>query len=146
MSIHYQLEIEINKPREQVVKLFDNPDNLKEWQPGFVGMKQLEGEPGTIGAKCELQYQMGKRKVTMIETLETRNLPDELHGTYQTKGVWNRVKNYFFEHGEDKTLWKSEVEFKGQGFMWLMMKLMPGSFKKQSHKHMRLFKAFAEKQ
>lgn len=146
MSIHYQLEIEIDKPREQVVKLFDNPDNLKEWQPGFVSMKQLQGEPGSVGSKCELQYKMGNRNVTMIETLETRNLPHELHGTYEAKGVWNRVKNFFFEQGEDKTLWKSEIEFKGKGFMWLMMKLMPGSFKKQSYKYMKLFKAFAEKQ
>ena len=31
----YQNEIEINLPLNRVIELFDNPDNLKRWQPGL---------------------------------------------------------------------------------------------------------------
>lgn len=31
----YTCEITINQPLNKVIELFDNPDNLKHWQPGL---------------------------------------------------------------------------------------------------------------
>lgn len=42
----YTVEIEIDRPIDEVVALFDDPENLKHWQPGFVSMKPLAGTPG----------------------------------------------------------------------------------------------------
>ena len=92
-----------------------------------------------------LSYKMGKREMNLVETIIKRNLPDELHMTYDTKGVHNIQKNHFKEEG-DKTRWVSESEFQFSGFgMKLMAFFMPGAFKKQSLKYMQDFKAFAEK-
>ena len=140
----YTNEIIINCSREDVIKLFDNPDNMKHWQDGFQSLEYLSGNPGEIGAKSKLSYQMGKRHVEMIETITVRNLPDEFSGTYEAKGVWNEVKNYFFEVDADKTKWVSECEFQFKGFMRIIAFLFPGSFKKQSMKFMQDFKKFAE--
>jgi carbon monoxide dehydrogenase subunit G len=140
----YTLDIEINLPREKVIELFDNPDNHKHWQPGLISYEHLSGNAGQPGAKTRLIYKMGKREVEMIETVTVRNLPEEFSGTYEAKGVWNSMKNTFTETENGTTIYTAETEFKMKGFMKLMAAIMPGAFKKQTFKYMKLFKEFAE--
>ena len=110
-----------------------------------MSFEPLEGTPGQKGAKSQLKYLMGKRKVDMIETIISRNLPEEFSATYEAKGVWNEVCNYFYETNPNSTKWVTENEFRFSGFMKIIGSLMPGAFKKQSFQYMELFKAFAEK-
>ncbi|MCZ4696003.1 SRPBCC family protein [Ancylomarina euxinus] len=140
----YEVEVDINLSREIVIRLFDNPANMKHWQPGLVSVEHLSGQPGEVGAKSKLYYKMGKREVVMIETITSKNLPSEFSGTYEAKGVWNHVQNYFIEINENKTVWKSVNEFRCTGFFKIMIFLMPGMFKKETCKHLVNFKEFAE--
>lgn len=140
----YTNEVEINLPREKVVELFDNIDNLKHWQPGLLSFEALSGTPGHPGAKSKLKYKMGKKEIEMVETITKRDLPDEFSGTYETKGVWNSVSNKFIPVGDNKTKIISETEFNFSGFMKVIGFLMPGAFKKESQKFLDRFKAFAE--
>ena len=91
----YTLETEIHLPREEVIKLFDNQENCFKWQEGLQSFEHVSGEPGQPGAKSRLVYQMGKRRIEMMETITARNLPDEFRGTYDAKGVHNIVENRF---------------------------------------------------
>ncbi|NAS32763.1 SRPBCC family protein [Flavobacteriaceae bacterium R38] len=142
----YQHEILINLPREELIKKFDNPDNMKHWQRGFISFNHESGEPGKPGAKSKLKYKMGKREIEMTETIKKRNLPEEFHGTYEAKGVFNLQENYFKIIDDNTTKWVSVSEFKFTTFtMKIMGALMPGAFKKQSYKYMTDFKNFAEK-
>ena len=68
----YQLEIEIQKPRDAVLELFDDPSNMKKWQPSLLEYRHLSGEQGQPGAKSEQVHKLGKRDVTMIETITKR--------------------------------------------------------------------------
>ncbi|MEN8790274.1 MAG: SRPBCC family protein [Flavobacteriaceae bacterium] len=141
----YTTEITINLPRDEFIKKFDNAENMKHWQKGLISYSQISGPPGKEGSKMELHYQMGKRKLVLIETIIKRNLPYEFHATYDAKGVHNIQKNFFKEIEESKTLWVSESEFQFSGiFMKLMGFFMPGAFKKQSCQYMEDFKSFAE--
>ncbi|MBO0324262.1 SRPBCC family protein [Muricauda sp. CAU 1633] len=141
----YTTEILVELPRDEFTKKLDDPENMKHWQRGLVGYEQLSKNPGQEGAQMALSYTMGNRKMDMVETIIKRNLPEEMHTTYDTKGVHNIQKNYFKEE-DGKTRWISESEFQFSGFgMKLMGFLMPGAFKKQSKKYMEDFKAFAEK-
>lgn len=142
----YTNEVEINLPIQKVIELFDNPDNLHKWQPGFISFEPLNGTIGQLGAQSKLKYKMGNRDVELIETIIHRNLPHEFHGTYATKGVFNKQENYFTEITPGKTKWLSKTEFSFSGIMKLFGWLFPGSFKKQSQKYLDLFKAFAENQ
>lgn len=139
----YSNEIEINLPRKKVIELFDNPDNMAKWQEGFVSFEPLSGKPGKEGSTAKLKYKMGKREVEMVETITKRNLPDEFHGTYEAKNVYNEVNNIFIDQG-DSTKWVSDNVFQFSGFMKLFAFFMPGAFKKQSLKYMKDFKSFAE--
>lgn len=140
----YNVEITINLPRTKVIELFDSTDNLKKWQPGLISFDHVSGTPGEVGAKSKLHYRMGKRDIEMIETITVKNLPDEFSGTYEAKGVWNEVKNFFYEVDEQTTKWVSENEFRCSGFMKIFILLMPGSFKKETQKYLEQFKVFAE--
>lgn len=140
----YTCEIVIDKPRDEVIKLFDNPDNMKFWQKGFINFEHVSGEPGKPGAESLIRYKMGKREIEMIETITYRNLPEEFHANYLAKGVTNIQKNYFTEEN-GKTRWKSEAEFKLSGFMKIMAFFTgKGPFKKQTMIFMEDFKSFAE--
>jgi uncharacterized membrane protein len=141
----YSTEITLNLPRAEVIRKLDNIDNMKHWQRGLVSAEHLEGIPGKIGAKMKLKYELGKRKMELIETITKSDFPHEFHANYDTKGVRNIQENYFEELPDGKTKWRSDVEFHFTGFMMKMMGfLMPGTFKKQSMKYLQDFKAFVE--
>jgi hypothetical protein len=141
----YTNEVLINLPRQRVVELFDNPDNLKYWQEGLQSFENLSGKPGEVGTKSKLTFDMGGRKMEMIETILKRDLPDEFSGTYEAPGVFNIVENHFSEVDANTTRYVSVNEFRFTNFMMKMIGfLMPGSFKKTSQKYLEDFKKFAE--
>ena len=142
----YTNEVIIHAPREKVVELFDDAENIAKWQPGFVSMEHLSGDPGQVGARSKMKYKMGKRDIEMVETITARNLPEIFSGTYEARGVWNEVKNHFEELPDNKTRYWTDNEFKMKGVMKIMAWLMPGAFKKQSQKYLDLFKEFVEKE
>ena len=140
----YTSEIVVNLPRDRVIELFDDPDNLKEWQPGLQSFEHVSGEQGQPGAKSRLVFNEGGRRIEMIETISRRDLPEEFSGTYETKGAKNWITNRFFEDGPDRTRWVAANEFQFSGFMRVMAVFMRGAFPRQSLEFMELFKKFAE--
>ena len=140
----YSNEVIINLPIKKVIELFDSEENLFKWQPELISFEHLSGEKGEVGAKSKMKYKMGKREIDMVETITIKNFPKEFSATYEAKGVWNEMKNYFEEIDDNTTKWRSDSYFKFSGFMKLIGLLMPGSFKKQSQKSLERFKTFAE--
>ncbi len=142
----YTNEVIINLPRQKVVELFENPDNLAKWQPGFISIESVEGSSGEVGSKHKLKYKMGKRDIEMIETITKSDLPHLFGATYEAKNVFNSIDNHFEDLGDGKTRYSTDNEFKMSGTMKIFGWLMPGAFKKQSQKYLDLFKEFAEKE
>ena len=143
----FNCSVEINLPVDKVVELFDNPDNLKEWQDGFVSFEHLSGTAGQPGAKSRIIYKMGRREMELIETITVRDLPREFSGVYEHESMDNTMKNYFIELGPERTRLDAEVEYtEFRGFMVKIMAfLFPGMFKKQVQKWMNQFRDFAER-
>lgn len=145
--MQYIVDVVINKPVEEVVALFDDPDNLHEWMEGLQSFEHLEGDPGAIGSKSRLRFKMGDRDIEMIETITARNLPDEFSATYETDGVFNTNRIGFVETGAGQTRMTMNPEFQFTNFpMKIMAFFAPFIFKKQTRKNLEAFKAFAEKQ
>ena len=142
--MRYKIEIIINLPRQRVIELFDSFENLKHWQPGLISHEHISGESGKPGAKTRLVYDMGRRKMEMIETITVRNLPDEFSGTYDASGVHNIVLNHFSDEGES-TRWVLDSDFQFHSYMRILSLFMPSSmFKKQTRSSMEAFKRYAE--
>lgn len=141
----YTCEILIELPRDEMIAKFDNPENMKFWQPGLVSFEPMSGVPGEAGAKSRLTYKMGKRTIVMVETITERALPDRFAGTYDADGMHNVVSNRFLVEGARRTRWIADQEFIMSSFMMKLIGfLAPGMFKKQTLKFMMNFKAFAE--
>jgi len=141
----YTIETDIGRSREQVVALFNDPDNLKHWQEGLVSLTHKSGEYGQPGATSDILFDMNGRKLEMLETIEVMNPPDEFTAVYTAKGVWNRNQNLFTDNSDGTTHWKQVNEFRCSGFfLKLMTVVAPGMFKKQSQKYMDAFKVFCD--
>jgi hypothetical protein len=78
--MNYTCSVEIDLPVEKIVRLFDNDENLKEWQGGFISIEQISGIPGESGAKSRIIFQTGKHRMELMETILVKNLPNEKTG------------------------------------------------------------------
>jgi uncharacterized protein YndB with AHSA1/START domain len=113
----YTLEIVINAPLEKVFSLFDNPDNLRHWQSGFVSVTHLDGGPRVVGTKSMIKSKVGGRVIDIMETVIERKSPVEFSAIYEAKGAWNDNRNYFSELASNKTKWVQENTFRCSGIL-----------------------------
>lgn len=145
-KMNYTCSIEINLPITKVIELWNNEAFFNKWQDGFQSITILEGEKNAVGTKSKILLQQGKRKMELIETIITNNLPTEKKALYEHIHMSNTQSSRFEKIDKNKTLYISEVEYtKFNGFApKVMAKLFPNMFKKQSLKWMEQFKTFAE--
>lgn len=141
----YTCKLVINLPRDRMVELFDDPDNMLKWMDGLQRFEHVSGTPGKPGATSRLTFARDNGETfDMIETLTRYNLPDEISGTYETEGVRNVIENRFVKDGRNRTQWIADNEFQFGGFMRIAAWFMRPLFKRQSLKIMESFKVFAE--
>ena len=140
----YTTDILINLPRETVIELFDNPENLHKWQPGLKSFTHLEGKAGEVGARSELIYESRKGDLVMTETILARQLPEHFQMAYKSRGVYNVVENWFTEKEPGLTLWRTVNFFRFSGLMMLMVPFMKQAFIHNTMLNMDRFKLFAE--
>lgn len=142
--MRYTTEILINLPRSRVIELFDSSENLSRWQPGLLSLTHLEGTPGAVGARSELVYEGRKGDLVMTETIRKKQLPEQFHMSYKSRGVYNEVENWFTEKEPGLTLWRTENYFRFGGVMMLMVPFMKKAFIHNTMLNMDRFKIFAE--
>ena len=54
----FTCSVDIDEDINKVIEMWQDPDNLKEWQDGFQGYKQLTGEYNKVGSTYEMTYIM----------------------------------------------------------------------------------------
>jgi len=145
----YTVAVEIDLPLQEVIELFDDPDNWPKWRDGFVSAEPLRGSPGEEESLTKLINRVvGGRNTEMTVRVEHKNLPEEMTCVYVAPGywfgAWNRVTNRFRELKSNKTEWEFESEFRCTGLLKVMSILTPGMFRSASLKEMNNFKDFAE--
>ena len=143
--MEYTCEILIDKPIDEVIRIFDNfSDNLEKWIDGIVSMESLEGKQGELGSRTKMKFNMNNREMEMVETVLEKDLPRMVKYGYEAKGVYNTVEQRFEKTSESQTKLITISDFKFKGFMKLIAMLMPGAFKKQTRKYQESFKKLVE--
>ncbi|WP_127131431.1 SRPBCC family protein [Georgenia sp. SYP-B2076] len=142
--MRYTEEIEINLPRDEVVRIFMDQDAMAEWQLGLQSVELLSGEPWQAGTRTRLVFLTGRRRMEMVETVVSNDLPESFHATYDAKGVHNVCENHLHEAGPGRTRWVTANLFEFSGPMKVVGLLFRGSFPKETRAQMARFKAFAE--
>lgn len=141
----YSNEVVIQKPLSKVLELFDNSENMFEWMEGLKKVTPLTKEQGKVHSKMEMYFELGKRKMHIVETILEKNLPQKMCFEYKSIGMKNWVEIQFQEIDEQQTKYISENKFEFKGLFWLMQFFMKNTFIKQSQKYLNDFKTFAEK-
>lgn len=140
--------IDINQPVEKVVALWADPQNLKEWQDGFVKKETISKTEGEEGAVSKMYYKAGGRELELTETVISNQLPDSFEGHYHHIHMDNTMKSTFVAIGDNQTRYETEVEY--TRINWIMPKLIailfPSIYRKQGEKWMNNFKEFVERQ
>lgn len=67
--------LDIEKPREEVVKYFADPAYLGNYQDGFVSKELKSGEQGQNGAVSKMMYKYGNRDMELTETITRIGFP-----------------------------------------------------------------------
>lgn len=142
--MRYTSEALILLPRSKVIELFDDSDSMYHWHEGLDKLNLLNGIQRQERARSKLIYKLWNYKLEVIETIESRNLPDELICTYESKNIWRRVKNRFIEIDKNRTMLVLITEFRCTGVIKILSFLAPKLFKKALHKDIQEFRQFAE--
>ena len=56
-AVKFTASIEIKQPLEKTIALWQNPENYKHWQEGFISKELLSGTAGEVGAVSEEPHQ-----------------------------------------------------------------------------------------
>ena len=140
----YSVEITINKPMVEVIRTFGNPAEMQNWMQGLLSFEHEDQEYGNPGSKTNLVFKSGKKKMKIVETIISNDLPKDFTASYNTKNVFNKIRNTFEEKGPNETRYISHQEFHFSGMMKLFSLFMAGAFKKQSFQYLKDFKDYVE--
>lgn len=142
----FQLELEIDQPRNRVVALFLDPANLKAWQPDLLSHEQIDGgDPAAVGARSRQIHRYGRQRVEMIQTITRNEYPEAFGAIYEADGIWNLIENRFVDLYGTRTRWEIDAEFRCSGVIVKLMTIFaPGMFRRQTMTFMQRFKAFVE--
>ena len=143
--MNFTTQITINRPRQRVVELIRNPDNIAQWQPGVQSVELIYGERDQIGARSRVVVDMKGVRLEMIETVVKHSPPDLFASAFEARGVRNLVENRFIEEDSDKTRWVMTNAFRFTGLMSLLGLFLDDVVPKQTFESMNRFKIFAEK-
>ena len=135
------VELEINKPKTEVERLFTDPANNPKWMHDLKGYEPISGEQGFPGSEYRLLPKKGSRVFTA--TVITRNAT-ELKLKLDAADVQVLITAQLIEQSLSKTKLISKEVFTFKGLFSLFGWLATPAIKSAHKKHMNDFKDFAE--
>lgn len=144
--MHFKETIEIDRSIEEVVKLFDDPDNMPKWLQGLKSSTPMSGERGEEGSTSKVVFQPGGTKMEMTETILKKDLPNEYTISYDGKGYSSVCTNRFADLGNGRTRFETSQDVSLRGALRFAGALLRGTIAKQVKNSAKAFKQFAESQ
>lgn len=144
MSLRYKVQVDIDRPMDEVVNLFQNRENDRHWMDGLKEQEVLEGTMGEEGCLTRLVFSIEGGEFEMNEKLQKKNLPEEYTTFYETGHTKNTVISSFENLDNNRTRYTTDNEFHFEGEMEEMAKANPDAFKQQSQIYLDNFKKFVE--
>ena len=140
----YSLSNTINRPLDEVVEKFKDPEGVKHWMEGLQKIEHLSGTPSEVGAKSDFYFLHKNKEMKISETILEQNLPDQIKFAYQSPMGKNEVEMRFEKLSDNSVKQINNSYFEMKGFMKIMGFFLKGMFKKQSLKYMTAFKNYVE--
>jgi hypothetical protein len=143
--MQFSEHIIIPHPIKLVNLLFDNPNNIAQWQPEMQWLEVLEGKLGEVGCKSKVRFNNPFMSLDMTETIVAKQKPHTYISTYQSDGVINTVTNTFEAIDDKHTKYTTQSQFEFTNiFMQMGAMMIVGMFQSQSKKYLQSFKQFCD--
>lgn len=140
----HRLEIVLDCPIDHAWETFSNPELMKQWVQGFVGMQHVSGEAEQPGAVYELTFQEGKRTVVLMETVLALDPPRHFAFTATAPGMRSECSTALSEEGSATRIVADNQFYATSWILRLMMPLMGGAFRKRIEADFARLKVLAE--
>ncbi|BDD01755.1 SRPBCC family protein [Persicobacter psychrovividus] len=142
--MQHENSIIINKPLKEVVRLFENENNLYEWHANLKKIKPITGKKRQTGYEAIMVYEIQGRSFELQEKVVLNNLPEQFISEHLHQGVYNRVEHCFEAETEEVTRWTTVNTLELRGWKKIFGIFMKSNMKSTALQTARAFKAFAE--
>lgn len=139
-----KFELIIDADRDTVWAAFENPDNLRRWQPTLASYEHRTGEPGRPGATAELVHEENGRQITMTETITECRKPDFKAGIYETNHGTTLTFHTFERIDDHRTRWSAWSNMSFKGVMKFMSIFQLKRIRRRAEDDMQRFKLMVE--
>lgn len=100
----------IKRPLVEVWAVFDDPDELLEWQDSLVGYERVEGEPGEIGSVSRQIIERSGGETDLTVTLVDRRPPEFSKSQYEGLRLPFTISNTFTAIDGGSTEWHAVLD------------------------------------
>lgn len=135
----------INRNRDAIWALFDDPNGKYLWQPTLREATLLQGDFGEVGSMTRLRFAEVGPAAEMVETITAIAAPELFAATYATSLATNHVTNRFLVLDSDQTQWVLTCELSFKGWARLVKKMALPMIEERLGADMARFQAVAEK-
>jgi len=141
----YENSVTIDRPPEQVWKVFTDQDRMGDWLEGLERVENLGGQPLQVGSRWKLVFLQDGEQVEVIEQV-TAVKPDEFYAfDIETDPFAGNVEIRFEPLPPGQTLLTATTTVNGRTLLWRsVLRLSKGMLADQSQKSYEKLKQLAE--
>lgn len=138
------LEMILKRPAADVWRAFDDPVNLKVWQPSLVAYEPLSGPPGEIGSTARLTFHERGFTVAVVQTVTLRRPPHEFAAIFDHAQGRGMMAHQFFDLADGSTRWVAGITVQLKGMLRLLAGAFRGQAERRIHEDAARFRAALE--
>lgn len=144
-EVKYTVEIEVDKPIEEVFKKFEDTDLMKQWLPDVKSIEILEEKPEKVGSTYTMVVENNGQEIKMVEKI-TAYIPNKKITFQFHSDQMVKTDDYNFIANGNTTKIVQNCGVNSKSYMSAcMFPYFKGTFKSLSLNYMNQFKKIAEK-
>jgi uncharacterized protein YndB with AHSA1/START domain len=139
------VEIEVNRPRQEVAALMADPGNMTKWMHDLERYEHIGGDFGMPGSQYRMVPKAGAGQMRFVSTVTARNLPEQLTLKLESPMADIAITATFIALSGQTTKMISQEVFTFRGlFNKLFSTLGRRDIRRHHREHIESFKRFAE--
>ena len=142
---NYTAQVSVNKPVNEVFKIFNNSENIKNWIPEIKSLDIVNENPGKTGSVYKIVLDNQGQEITMTEKVIAYVENEKLTLFFDAENMLKR-DDYVFTGNNGMTTITLNSSCQGETYiMSCMFPYFKSTFQEQDQSYLNNFKAFVEK-
>jgi hypothetical protein len=142
MEVEHSIVIE--RGRDEVWEIFEDPDMLVQWQENLISYEQVEGEPGATGSVSKQTIKRSGGETALTVTVVDRRDSEFSESKYEGMQLPFTIANSFKSVGKNKTEWHAVIDVRLNIVQKALAPVLKGSLAELIEQNGAQFKQFVE--